>query len=294
MRTAVVLFTRDLRVHDNPTVVAAVAAAETVLPLFVVDDGIRGTRYGAAANRGAFLLESLADLDTSLRKRGAALTVRRGEVVAETVLIAREIGAEAVFATADVSPYARERERRLAGELDLRLVEGHFVVPPGEIAPAGRDHYLVFSPYYRAWSDVPSENVLGAPRRLRLPDGHSPSLLPGPRIASPTPGGETAGRARMTNWLRTKLDTYGTGHDALADDDTSRLSPYLHFGCISARELAVKACETGGNAFVRQLCWRDFYAQLLSANHTPKRMTSVRAAISGVTTPTHSQRGRRG
>lgn len=269
MRTAVVLFTRDLRVHDNPTVVAAVAAAETVLPLFVVDDGIRGTRYGAAANRGAFLLESLADLDTSLRKRGAALTVRRGEVVAETVRIAREIGAEAVFATADVSPYARERERRLAGELDLRLVEGHFVVPPGEIAPAGRDHYLVFSPYYRAWSDVPSENVLGAPRRLRLPDGHSPSLLPGPRIASPTPGGETAGRARMTYWLRTKLDTYGTGHDALADDDTSRLSPYLHFGCISARELAVKACETGGNAFVRQLCWRDFYAQLLSANpHT--------------------------
>ena len=74
MRTAVLLFTRDLRVHDNPTVVAAVAAAETVLPLFVVDDGIRGTRYGAAANRGAFLLESLADLDTSLRKRGAALT----------------------------------------------------------------------------------------------------------------------------------------------------------------------------------------------------------------------------
>ncbi len=248
--------------HDNPTLSAAVAAAETVLPLFVLDDGIRGTRHGAAANRDAFLLESLADLDTSLRKIGAALDVRRGDVVAETVRAAREVGADAVFATADVSPYARERERCLAAELDLRLVDGHFVVPPGEVAPAGRDHYLVFSPYYRAWSDVPLGSVLRAPRWLRLPDG----CLGAPLVASRRAGGETAGRARMARWLRAKLVTYGAGHDALGDDDTSRLSPYLHFGCVSARELAVKAREKGGSAFVRQLCWRDFYAQLLYAN----------------------------
>jgi len=262
LRAAVVLFTRDLRVHDNPTLVAAVAAAETVLPLFVLDDGIRGTRYGAAVNRVAFLQESLADLDASLRKLGAVLDVRTGDVVAETVLAAREVGAEAVFATADVSPYARERERRLAAALDLRLVDGHFVVPPGEVTPDGRDHYLVFSPYHRAWNDVSLGSVLGASRRLRLPDGYPASR----HVASRKVGGETAGRARMSRWLRTKLATYGTGHDVLGDDDTSRLSPYLHFGCISARELAVRASETGNRAFVRQLCWRDFYAQLLAAN----------------------------
>lgn len=266
MRTALVLFTRDLRVHDNPALIAAANAAESIWPLFVLDAGIRGTRYGAAANRDAFLLESLADLDASLRKRSAALDVRVGDVVAETVRAAHEVGAEAVFATADVSPYARERERRLAAELDLRLVDGHFVVPPGEVTPAGRDHYLVFSPYYRAWSNVPPGSVLTAPRRLRLPAAYT--LAPPPILGhlSPAPGGETAGRARMTRWLRDKLGSYGTGHDALADDGTSRLSPFLHFGCISARELATKAREKGGAAFVRQLCWRDFYAQLLAAN----------------------------
>ena len=169
VRTAVALFTRDLRLHDNPMLGAALDAAEHVHPLFVDDDGIRGTRYGAAAGRRAFLDECLADLDGSLRRIGGALDVRRGDVVAETVAAARRVGAEAVFATADVSAYARERERRLARELDLRLVDGTFIVPPGAVAPTGRDHYEVFSPYHRAWSAHPRGDHLGAPRRLRLP-----------------------------------------------------------------------------------------------------------------------------
>src|SRR6478735_7516646 len=62
MQVAVVLFTRDLRVHDNPALAAAIEAAEAVLPLFVVDDGIGSTRFGSAPGRRAFLQESLADL----------------------------------------------------------------------------------------------------------------------------------------------------------------------------------------------------------------------------------------
>ena len=93
MQVAVVLFTRDLRLHDNPALAAAVEAAEKVLPLFVRDDGIGATRYGSAPNRQAFLAESLADLDVSLRRIGGALDVRRGAVVAETVRAARSVGA---------------------------------------------------------------------------------------------------------------------------------------------------------------------------------------------------------
>jgi len=82
-------------------------------------------------------------------------------------------------------------------------------------------------------------------------------------------GGESAGAERARKWLRNGLEGYdGSGHDDLAADATSRLSPYLHFGCISARALAARARERGGEdaeAFVRQLCWRDFYAQLLAA-----------------------------
>ena len=266
MKAAVVLCTRDLRVHDNPALAAAAEAAETVLPLFVLDEGIGRTRYGAAANRRAFLLESLADLDASLRALGGALDVRRGDVVAETVRAARETGAGAVFASADVSPYARERERRLGAVLDLRLVNGSFVAPAGEVAPAGATHYQVFSPYHRAWQQVPFGDPIAAPLALRLPEGVEPGVVPSPGRAAPGPGGESAARARMVAWLRDGLPGYGSGgHDDMAGDATSRLSPYLHFGCLSPRELAVRALEAGGEAFVRQLCWRDFYAQLLWA-----------------------------
>lgn len=263
MRTAVLLFTRDLRLHDNPTLRAALDETETVLPLFVFDEGITGTRYGAAANRRAFLAESLVDLDASLRSAGAALDVRRGEVVAETVKAARRVRAEAVFVSADVSPYARAREAKLADEVDLRVVDSHFVVPAGEVAPAGGTHYRVFTPYYRAWLPAWRGEPLGKPRTIRLPEGTT--IKPPPRVghASLAPGGERAGARLARRWLADGLAGYGTGHDDLGADGTSRLSPYIHFGCVSPRALAVRAREKRGVAFVRQLCWRDFYAQLL-------------------------------
>lgn len=266
MRAAVFLFTRDLRVHDNPALARAVTEAETILPLFVLDDGIGQTRYGGAANRRAFLLEALADLDVSLRALGAALDVRTGDVVAETVRAAREIEATTVFASADVSPYAVAREKRLSVEVDLRLIEGTFVVPAGEVTPTGNDHYQVFSPYHRAWSQVPFGLPDPTPAVIRLPADVEPRAVPAAAFAAPMPGGETTGVARAGAWLRSHLEgCCSGGHDALAADATSRLSPYLHFGCVSARSLAVRAQERGGEAFVRQLCWRDFYAQILFA-----------------------------
>jgi deoxyribodipyrimidine photo-lyase len=59
---------------------------------------------------------------------------------------------------------------------------------------------------------------------------------------------------------------YEAAHDDLAADATSRLSPYLHFGCVSPLEvvLAVDGLP-GDEAFVRQICWRDFYQQILAA-----------------------------
>jgi deoxyribodipyrimidine photo-lyase len=81
-------------------------------------------------------------------------------------------------------------------------------------------------------------------------------------------GGETAGRKRLAIWLSNGLSGYATKRNSLAADATSRLSPYLHFGCVSAAEVVTRARAEGIDAaeFVRQLCWRDFYLQLLAVN----------------------------
>ena len=79
-------------------------------------------------------------------------------------------------------------------------------------------------------------------------------------------GGETAGRRRLEAWFDDGLARYGELADDLAADATSRLSPYLHFGCVSAGEVVARALEReGAEPFVRQLCWRDFNHQLLAA-----------------------------
>jgi deoxyribodipyrimidine photo-lyase len=80
------------------------------------------------------------------------------------------------------------------------------------------------------------------------------------------PGGETAGRARLDAWCRGGLARYPEAHDAPALEGTSRLSPYLHLGCLSPVEVARRcAARAGGEAFLRQLCWRDFHHQVTAA-----------------------------
>ena len=108
-RTTVVLFTRDLRLHDHPALSEAASESSRVVPLFVLDDALLRS---ASPNRLRFLLEALADLDGSLRALGGHLVVRRGDSVREALAVARAVRARAVFASADVSAFAQRRERR--------------------------------------------------------------------------------------------------------------------------------------------------------------------------------------
>ena len=272
----VVLFTRDLRVHDQPALAAALEQRERVLPVFVLDEHLLAS--SGAPNRVAFLLDALRDLRSSLRDRGGELVIRRGDVVEETVRLAHGVGAEAVFLSEDVSSYAQERERRLGSALSgarlaLETFPGVTVVPPGDIAPAAGKAFRVFTPYWRRWRLEPRRPVLEPPGRITLPDGVEPGEIPdlqelaAGRSAPGLPaGGETDGRRRLSSWLESGLARYHEHRDDLAADATSRLSPYLHFGCLSPAEVVERASgHVGGEAFVRQLCWRDFHHQWLAA-----------------------------
>ena len=277
MRVAIVLFTRDLRVHDNPALSTAAHEAERVVPLFVWDDAILGSAF-ARPNRIAFLLDALRDLDAALTRRGARLVLRSGDVVAEVLTLARKVRAEAVFVAEDASGYAQRRQRRLehacrVARIDLRVTPGVTVAPLRSVETSSGGHYSVFTPFHRAWSKAPRRPVARAPLRLSMPCVLSRRELPmSGRLAvgSPSPelpqGGETSGRRRLSAWLRDGAARYDAGHDDLAADATSRLSPYLHFGCISPLEVAHRAGGVAGAApFVRQLAWRDFFHQLLAA-----------------------------
>ncbi|MEU7551903.1 deoxyribodipyrimidine photo-lyase [Streptomyces sp. NPDC044571] len=278
MNVAVVLYTSDLRLHDHPPLRAALSSSDQVVPLFVRDPAVDAAGF-AAPNRLAFLADCLADLDAALRERGGRLILRSGDTVAEVCALVHEADADEVHMAAGVSGHARSREERLRAALEAegrRLYVHDAVITataPGAVVPAGSDHFAVFTPYFRRWAEWPPRPVTPAPRSVRVPEavGSDPlprrSALPGtsPGLAR---GGESEARRLLTRWLGAGLAGYEDAHDDLAGDATSRLSPHLHFGTLSAAEAVHRARAAGGpgaEAFVRQLCWRDFHHQVLAA-----------------------------
>ncbi|MEV6321328.1 deoxyribodipyrimidine photo-lyase [Nocardia sp. NPDC051787] len=279
MSITIALFTRDLRVHDNPVLTAAHREGVAVVPLFVLDDAILSGRF-AAPNRARFLTAALAELDAELRAIGGRLVLHRGDVVTEVDRVVAQVHAQSVHIAADVSGYSRWREHALRERLSQRncLLRTHTAsitsTDPEALTPAtGRDHFAVFTPYFRRWCVAHRRKPLAKPRELRLPQVETMplpdagELCAGPASPRLTVGGETTGRKMMRDWLAGPIEDYARLSDDLGADATSRLSPYLHFGCVSPVELLhrVNMSTEGGLAFARQLAWRDFHHQLLAA-----------------------------
>jgi deoxyribodipyrimidine photo-lyase len=270
---------RDLRVTDHPALAAASESADSLVPVFCFDPALLEGRH-RSGSRTQFLLECLRDLDGSLRELGSRLVIREGPPERELPALARELGARKVHVTADVGPYARRRDRRVRDVLrradcELCFHPGLFAVDdPAAIHTGEGRPYMVFTPYHRAWLQAPRRDVLGRPRSLSpapslLRQGQIPSLEKlglEQTVSDPAPGGEHAGRDALSAFLSDGVGRYRDLHDTLADSGTSMLSPYLHFGCLSARELEAHLPSGGGagaSEFHRQLCWREFYAQVL-------------------------------
>ncbi len=271
--TALVWFRRDLRLHDNPALSAAQAEHEQLIPVFCLDERLLAGAHRSIP-RTAFMHGCLRELNDDLRALGSRLIVRSARPEVALPQLAEETGADTVLAAADVSPFARRRDRATAAALDergvrLRLLPGCFAVDDlGPIMSGAGTPYTVFTPFYKRWLQAPRRTVYGAPRQLPVvPAEIESAALPEPLGAPPSSGfapGEAAGRERMLQFVETGSQGYAQNHDLVAEHGTSGLSPYLHFGCVSARELESLLPDTDDAAAARrQLCWRDFYAHVL-------------------------------
>jgi deoxyribodipyrimidine photo-lyase len=294
--TALVWFRRDLRLHDHPALSAAVGEGPEVIPVFCFDDSLLAGRH-ASGPRTQFLLECLRELDAGLRELGSRLFIRRGSPPRELSRLAREVGAETLHFTADVGPFARKRQAEVKRAMGEAGVTAH--AHPGLFAVDGLEPirtgaggpYTVFTPFFRNWSTQPRRDVLHMPRSLpgtgdRAEVGRLPRLERlglEQQLSDPMPGGEPAAREALRRFLAGPVHGYAEGRDELSGDSVSRLSPYLHFGCVSPREIEDRLQPGAGeDAYRRQLCWRDFYAHVLGhfpANAHSEYQERYRATI---------------
>lgn len=169
--TAIVWFRRDLRLHDNPSLAAACAGHEHVVPAFCVDARLLHGR-NRSLPRTRFMLGCVASLAEDLEAAGSGLVTLSDRPSQAVPKLAQACEADVVFAAADVSPFAQARDKAVAEALAkdgrrLDLLPGTFVVDDlGALRTGTGIPYTVFTPFYRRWLQAPRRETLPAQRSL--------------------------------------------------------------------------------------------------------------------------------
>ena len=265
MTTALLWFRRDLRLSDNPALVEAVRDADDVVGAFCLDPALLGA---AGDSRRAHLFRSLAALDEAM---DGDLVVRTGDPARVIPELAVEVGAASVHLAEDFGPYGRRRDEavaeRVAGAgMELVRTGSPYAVPPGSITNKSGSPYKVFTPFSRAWRDH------GWPGPVRRPSGIPWRRVDGDPIPDPPDlggralpdAGEDAARRRLDRFLRSGVEDYHETRDLPGADATSRLSPDLKWGALHPRQVLSRlGSSKGEQTFATELCWREFYADVL-------------------------------
>jgi len=293
--TAIWWIRRDLRLADNHALEAARQHSQEVIPLFVFDPGLLNSAF-VGQSRLNFLFGGLFSLHESLRQRNSRLVVRTGDPAQVLSQVMAESGASAIFAEADYSPYATERDVRVAAQLPLHLVDGPTALPVGSVCKENGEPYTVFTPFKKRWLSLPPPPPpLPAPDTIHTQDGLATEPLLDHAVSGLFAPGEAEGLRRLrifTEGLGAPVFGYAKDRDRPDLDATSQLSPYLRFGMVSARQAfaaahrAMQSAHTpeqrkGVETWVSELIWREFYVNIL--HHFPQaRQASFRPEYVGI------------
>ncbi|MEB3304460.1 MAG: deoxyribodipyrimidine photo-lyase [Cyanobacteriota bacterium] len=271
----VVLFKRDLRVHDHRPLREA-ASRGRVLPLYVVEPEL-WAQPDASARQWAFCAESLQGLQGELSRLGVPLVLRVGEVIGVLSELGREVEMAGLWSHEETgNGWTYGRDRALASWCRLRGIPWHQFPQNGVVRALGsRDGWA------RRWEERMGVEPLPAPGRLQGPQriglaSLAPEALPGPQELGldpdPCPGRQAGGRAAGLEVLESFLAERGRGYvkglssPLTAGVSCSRLSPHLAFGTLSMREIVhASRRRRGPRAFEERLHWHCHFMQKLES-----------------------------
>lgn len=278
--TSIAWLRNDLRIADNRALSAAVSAGETVVAVYI-HETTKGVRAPGAAARW-WIAQSLETLAGALAERGIALVVRDGDAHTLLPAIVAERDASAVFWNRRYAPGERDADTTIMTRLKydgiaVRSFAGNVLVEPWDIATGQGKPYSVFTPFWKQLREMAIAAPLGrreggGPIVQKPTDSRYRAPAWSRKLARHWAIGEVSAQERLVTFLDDQLDNYAQGRDFPGKDATSRLSPYLRFGEISARQIW-HAAQAIGHAdhrrqaavdkFLSELAWRDFsYHQL--------------------------------
>lgn len=268
---SIFIFRRDYRLDDNTALIQALISSIFVIPIFIfTPEQITNNKF-KSNNCVQFMISSLQDLDDRLRNKGSKLFYFFGKPYEIIHKIITHMQIDAVFVGRDYTPYSKLRDSKIEKvcnmkNVDWHSIENNLLYPVGSIRNLNSEIYSKYTPFYKTAKKI----------KVNVPEHNKHNnYLPGkwkihgeyfgdfnqfyeynPNIA--VNGGRTNALKILDNLDEFKK--YNTEKNMLYID-TSKLSAFLKFGCISVRETYYKIKEILGtkNDMIRQLYWREFY-----------------------------------
>jgi deoxyribodipyrimidine photo-lyase len=288
-----VWFRSDLRVRDNPALYhAARDASRGVVAVFIITP-VQWTEHDWGDNKVEFVIRNLKALSSELEKLAIGLLVERVDdfhgAPERLLRIAKRHRCDAMYFNREYEVNERRRDERVLADFGRAEIPVHSfadqtVIQPGELLTKTGGYYSVYGPFRRRFLEaIRGSEVLEVLPRARRQEGPvcKPGRIPNriqgfsraDWVTAKWPEGEGAARSRLKRFLGEGAEGYRANRDLPDVEGTSRLSPYLALGVLSAREALANAiaanhgrCE-GGNAglstWIAQLIWREFYRHVL-------------------------------
>jgi len=291
MKTALVWFKTDLRIHDNETLIKAIAQSESIIPVYCFDEShFRTTEFGfkkTGSFRTQFLLESLIDLDSNLRAIGSGLIVVKGKPEIEIPKLVQQYNATKVFAKREVCYEEKQTELLVQAELfklrcELQTFSTSTLYHAEDLPFSIKDIPDVFSNFRKKTEkDALIRKVFDKPTQIKSPK-IDPLVLPSldaldlkftpmdTRAAIHLKGGESEAIKRLNHYFFESkcISKYKETRNGLVGADySSKFSAWLAMGCISPRliyqELKKYESQYEDNEstywLVFELLWRDYF-----------------------------------
>jgi deoxyribodipyrimidine photo-lyase len=286
----IVWFRQDLRLHDNPALAAALARGGWVLPVYILCDQEQDDWPAGGASRW-WLHQSLSALQAAMHQRGSRLLLRRAAALDVISELVRQSGADAVYWNRRYEPAGIARDSAVkqalrGNDIVTASFNGALLAEPWDVRSPSDKSYRVFTPFKKRLLEciaIPSALALAAqlPAPPRWPDScalEALELLPTVQWYRAMSGywqpGESGANRRAAEFLTRPMSDYAAARDTPAIDATSRLSPHLHFGEISVRQLWRDAQSAAkrqrleesawhASTFASELIWREFAHHLL-------------------------------
>jgi len=285
MKRGLFIFHRDFRIVDNIGLINAAKKCDKLYTCFVFTPEQVNKNAYKSVNTVQFMIESLYNLQDEISEEGGKLIIIYDDTINALNFLIKELKIEGIFFNEDYTPYAKERAEKVeqlceTNKIQCEKSQDYYINEPGTVLNGKGETYVRFTPFYESYFlthdfkpsqkykvDNLSKTTKKIKNAISLKDAMD-RFVKEENIDLAVNGGRDLGLQRLRNAVA-NLNNYRDSRDIMGEE-TSMLSAYIKYGCISIREVVSKfrIKYSSHHELIRQLIWRDFYMHLLSANPT--------------------------